>query len=250
MENKNLIEEFKKIANKGWIKGVNNRIGSVGLTFEKELGKKPDSMYFPDYQGIEIKCTTRYSKYPLFLFTVAFEGPTFPEINRIVEKYGYYDKDFKDKKVLYENLSCNKFKKVNNKYKFKLDIDKNEEKLYLCVYDLNENLIERESFVYLDTIKTHLEVKLRKLAVIYASNKTIKNQKYFRYFQIKLYKLKTFSTFLQLLENGEIDVGLIARLNKSGIDKGRYRNKNLEFRLKKHKIEKLFEIIEFYNKDE
>ena len=101
-----LIESFKFIANKKWIKSVSKSFGSIGLTFEKELDKFPDAMYFPDYYGTEIKCTSRYSHYPLFLFTVAFDGPTFPEINRIVEKYGYYDTQYSDKKVIYEELNC------------------------------------------------------------------------------------------------------------------------------------------------
>lgn len=35
-----LINEFKKISKKGWIKSINKSFGSVGLTFENELGKK------------------------------------------------------------------------------------------------------------------------------------------------------------------------------------------------------------------
>lgn len=102
-ETKILINEFKKIARKRWIKCSSNQYNNIGLVFESELKKQPDSMFFPDYYGIELKCTSRYSRYPLYLFTLAFDGPTFPEINRIVEKYGDYDKDFKDKKVLFAN---------------------------------------------------------------------------------------------------------------------------------------------------
>lgn len=93
-EIKKLIDNFKIIANKKWIKSVSKSFGSIGITFEKELDKNPDALYFPDYYGTEIKCTSRYSRYPLFLFTVAFDGPSFPEINRIVEKYGYLDKTY------------------------------------------------------------------------------------------------------------------------------------------------------------
>ena len=67
-----LIDNFKKIANKKWIKSISNSFGSIGLTFEKELNKEPDALYFPDYYGTEIKCTSRYSRYPLFLFTISF----------------------------------------------------------------------------------------------------------------------------------------------------------------------------------
>ena len=66
VEEKNLISEFERIASKKWIKSVSKSFGSIGLTFEHEIKKNPDAMYFPDYHGIEIKCTSRYSRYPLF----------------------------------------------------------------------------------------------------------------------------------------------------------------------------------------
>ena len=130
---KKLVEEFKRISNKGWIKSSSNSYGAVGNVFEKELGKQADTLYFPDYYGIEIKCTTRYSKYPLYLFTIAFDGSTFPEINRLIDSYGWPDKDFKEKKVLFANVKCNSKSIINNKYKFRLDIDENEEKMFLCI---------------------------------------------------------------------------------------------------------------------
>lgn len=246
----NLIKQFKIIYNKHWIKSTSQSFGSVGLTFEHELNKKADSLYFPDYYGIEIKCTTRYSRYPWFLFTVSFDGPSFPEINRIVENYGYYDNDFSTKKVLFAELSCTNQTVVNNMYQFKLDIDMLEQKLYLCVFDIEANLIERKSFVYLLSIYNHLMLKLNELALVYASYKKMGNEKYFRYYRIELYRLINFDTFLSLLNSGEIDVSLISRISKSGVDKGRYRNKNLVFKIKKNKIDKLFKLVYEFDGDQ
>lgn len=248
-EVKKLIDDFKIIANKKWIKSISKSFGSIGITFEKELGKNPDALYFPDYYGTEIKCVSRYSRYPLFLFTVAFDGPSFPEINRIVEKYGYLDKNYPDKKVLFEKISCNRKSLVDDKYKFKLEVNENAEKLYLCVYDLNDELIERESFVYLKTIEEHLTLKLNRLAVIYASTKKEDEEKYFRYYKIDIYNLIGFERFLRLLKFGVIEVSLISRISKSGVDAGRYRNKNLVFSIKKNNIEKLFDKIHSYDND-
>lgn len=248
-ETKKFIEKFKKISNKGWIEGKSKSLGNIGLTFEHELGKKADSMFFPDYYGIEIKCSTRFSRYPLSLFSVAFDGPTFPEINRIIQKYGYYDKVFKDKKVLNTNINCVTKTILNNNYSFKLEIDKKEEKIFLCVYNLNNKLIEKKSFIYLDTIKTHLFTKFNTLAYVKASKKVLNNNEYFRYYELSLYKLKTFDTFLDLLNKGVIDVCLIARIGKSGNDIGKYKNKNLLFKIKKENIEKLFNKIYTYNHD-
>ena len=245
----NLLKKFKIISKKKWIKSVCNNHGGVGITFENELGKKSDSLFFPDYDGIELKCTTTYSNYPLYLFTVAFDGPTFPEIERITQLYGYPDKDFPNKNVLFTKLSVNKLNIVNNKYKFKLYIDKREGKMYLKVFDLNNNLIEMKSFIYLKSIYDHIILKLSKMAVIYAYRKNENKNDYFRYYKITIYELFSFDKFLELLEEGIIIVDLISRINKSGVDKGRYRNKNLVFSIRKQDIEKLYDKIYEYNSD-
>lgn len=207
-------------------------------------------MYFPDYYDTEIKCTTRYSKYPLFLFTLAFDGPTFPEIDRIVEKFGSFDKTFTDKKVLFARLSCIERINVNDKYKFKLSLDKNEKKLFLEVYDKEDNFVEKESFVYFESMKNHLTLKLNFLALVYASQKKMNKDKYFRYYKMCLYKLISFEKFLSLLESGVINVSLISRVSKSGADQGRYRNKNLVFEIRKDQIKRLFTPIYFCDYDE
>ena len=244
-----LINEFKRISKKGWIESTSKSFGSIGLTFEKELGKEPDAKYLPDYNGIEIKCTSRFSRYPLYLFTIAFDGPTFPEINRIVSKYGWYDRDYKDKKVLFTKLKYNEKTIVNDKYKFKLEFDGEKEKLFLCVYDLKDKLIEKKSFVYTENIKQHFKTKLSILAIVYVSIKKIDNKKYFRYYKIEVYKANSFDKFVELFENDIINASLIARMNKSGIDAGRYRNKNLVFQIDKKRIDALFTKLYTYNAD-
>lgn len=124
-----IIEKFKEISAKRWIKGVNSTTNSVGLTFESQIHKNPDSMYFPDYHGIEIKCSQRYSRYPINLFSLAFDGPELYEMNRILQKYGKTDKIYKERKKLQGEIYINKYQKINNNY-FKLKVDKKTEKLF------------------------------------------------------------------------------------------------------------------------
>lgn len=245
-ELKKLIEEFKIISKKGFIESINNSFGSVGLTFEKQLNKNADSMFFPDYYGTELKCTSISSHYPLFLFTIAFDGPTFPEINRIVENFGYPDKDYPDKKVLFEKANNKQKITSNSNYRFNLEPNLEEDKLYLAVYDKNSELIEKTSFVYLSSIKDHLLLKLNQMALVYSATRTINNRKYYKYFKMEIYKLKNFEIFLKLLEAGDIEVDIISRISKSGNDAGRYRNKNLVFKINKAKIWKLFNRIYSY----
>lgn len=244
-----LVQEFHLISSKGWIKSINNSTGSIGLTFEKQLNKQADSTFFPDYYGIEIKCLGRYSWYPITLFTCSFDGPNYIEINRIVEKYGYYDKDFTDKKVLFERLSFNNMCLVNNLFYFKLELDENLEKVFLCVYDFNLKLIERESFVYFYSLYNHLMLKLNRLALVRASKKIVNGVKYFRYYKITIYDIISFDRFKSLLLSGDVMVSLISRISKSGNDAGRYRNKNLVFQIKNENLNKLFEEIYCFNKD-
>lgn len=245
-----LVQQFHIISKKGWIKSCSgHNWGSIGLTFEKELNKRPDSFYFPDYCNIEIKCRSRFSRLPIFLFGIAFDGPTFPEINRIVENYGYSDVDFPDKKVIFEKIDCVDKKEMQNHYKLALEVDREEEKVFLCVYDVSGKLIDRKSFIYFSSIENHLKLKLSTLALIYASKKNIDGELYFRYYRIVIYALNSFDCFISLLEAGIIKAELISRISKSGKDKGKYKNKNVIFYIFKENIDKLFSCKYFYNYD-
>ena len=242
-----LIKKFKNIANKGWIKSVSKSTGSIGLTFEKELNKKPDNKWLPDYKGIEIKCTTKSNRYPIGLFSLAFEGPTVAEINRIVEKYGHYDRIYKNKKILFANLNNDKPTIINRKYIFKLDVDTKDKKIYLCVYDLLNNLIERKSYIHIDTLQKHASIKLRKLAIIYGTSKIKDGIKYFKYNEISIYRLDTMEKIILALKEGLITVQLAVNVGKTGSRKGKLRNKNLTFRLNSSSIDEVFSKVYEYS---
>lgn len=247
---KKLINQFHLIADKGWIPSINDNWGSVGLTFEHLLDKKADSKYKPDYYDIEIKCSGRYSRYPLFLFTIAFDGPGNDEITRITEKYGYCDKDFPLKKVLFEKVSVDESYFNGRSNTFKLKVERVEKRIYLCVFDIDGNLIEKESYVEFASLKEHLECKLKKMALIYASKRNENKKDFFRYYKIVMYYLRSFDIFIDLVEKGVVDVRIISRLNKSGNDIGRYRNKNLVFSIAKRDINQLFQSYYHYDYDQ
>ena len=148
--------------------------------------------------------------------------------------------------IKFENANNKHEYSTHNHYRFNLEPNLEEEKLYLAVYDKNNVLIEKTSFVYLSSIKEHLLLKLNQLALIYSATRTIQNKKYFKYFKMEIYKLKSFETFLKLLDSGDIEVDIISRISKSGNNAGRYRNKNLVFKIDKNKIWKLFNRVYSY----
>ncbi len=244
---KEFLEKFKKIAQKGFIKSSSNDWGAIGKTFEKEMGKLPDSSYNPDYKDIEIKCSSRYSRYPLYLFTISFDGPGENEIERITNRYGFYDHDFPDKKVLFRRISNEINKK--NKYNFSLDVSYKEKRIYLCIFDSNGNLIEKQAYISFSRLEEHFDRKMRKIAYIKASTKIIDNIKYYRYYCLFFYKIKDFNTFLSLIRKDRLDINLISRINKSGIDAGKNQNKNIVIAISKKNIQLLFDCIFEYNND-
>ena len=243
----NLLKEFQKIYLKKWIKGVNDNNSSVGLTFEWLLNKTFDTDIFPDYKDIEIKCTQRFSNYPLHLFNQAFDGPNLYETNYILEKYGTLYNNISDKKYLFVNLLPNCYVSVNEKYYFLLTLSYIEKKVYIKIYDLNYNLLD-SPYIDFETINNHLKIKLNSLALIYASKKEENSAKYFRYYAINFYKLKSLENFYKLIEKGIIRLSIVCRASfNNGVEK--QKNKSITFRIAKKDITKLYDKILEYDAD-
>lgn len=238
INSENLIYLFKNIEKKDWIEGSKKGWGDIGLTFEKEIGKSPDSKYTPDYKNIEIKCSTKYSRYPLYLFTISFDGPSINETARITNKYGYYDKEYTSKKILYKKIQ--NYISDDNKYNFKFEINREEERIYLSIYDSNYTLVEKKAYITFSNIKEHLYTKLNKLAIVKAQMKKINAQKYYHYYNMCLYELKSFNTFLSLIEENMLEIWFVSGIRRSGDRQGEQRNNNLAFSIKKENIDKLF----------
>lgn len=200
-------------------------------------------MFFPDYQGIEIKCTTRFSRYPISLFSKSFDDPSFFEMNRLINTYGTEDNIYKGRKILMANLKVNEKISINNNYYFELKIDKKKGKIYINIYDNNNKLIENEPYISFNSLKEHLEVKLTNLAIVYASKKEIDDKINYRYYKMCIYKLISFDKFIELLENNIIKTSIIRRISLSGNEEGRQRNKNLLLQIQKENILDLFNTI-------
>ena len=243
-EFKNIIKKFKEINNKKYIKGVNNNlVNSCGLTFENLINKKTDSLFFPDYQGVEIKCTQRYSHYPISLFSLSFDGPDLFESNYLLQKYGYNDQEYPELKKLVISLKYKRKVYVGNNY-FELDIDSN--KILINIYDKKYHLIEKRGFIDFENIKSRLEIKLKQLCLVYASKKIIDDNLYFRYYKIECFLLKNFEIFKDLIKKDIIVLTLMLRFSRNENTLGKNKNKGINFTIKKDAINELFEKIYEY----
>ena len=73
-------------------------------------------------------------------------------------------------------------------------------KILLNVYDLANKLIDNQSFWSFELLEEKLMRKLKNLAFIEAEHKLRNNEEFFHYKNITFYSLKSFDTFLILVE--------------------------------------------------
>ena len=237
----NLACKFREIHALGWIKSVNEISSGVGMTFEKLLGKEEDDFSFPDFEGIEIKTQRISSDYPITLFGLAPWGKDFPEIERLRKQYGYYDYSDDDNKKLNVEFYCSKKVLIHNRYFFNLDINYEDQKIYLIIRDIDNNVIDNYAYWSFDDIKEKLNGKLHYLGFIHAFSKKELGNEYFKYFKLECYEIKNLDTFLALVEKNIICVSITTSPVKYGPSMGKNKA-SCYFRIGKFDLDKLFDL--------
>ena len=201
---KELKSEFMNISRKGYIRGIYNNLSSIGRTFENELNLPENEFSVPDYYGIEIKTRRAYSKSAITLFNAVPDGEDLFEIERLKDRYGYPSKNDRRYKVIYIEAYGNKLNFAGIKYQYHLEVDRKERKVYLCIYNRYDELVERKIYWSFDYLKERLLVKLKYLAVVNAWTNEKEGWNYFKYYKINFFRLKSFDKFIDLLEDGTI----------------------------------------------
>lgn len=238
-----LTKKFLEIKEMGWISTYRNGYTGIGYTFEKLLGKDEDALCAPDFYGIEIKTHRSTSNSYITLFNYNPVGECSYELKRIFSKYSYLHTKNKKIRSLNANIYCNYIKDVGVNYKFSLDVDENEKKIYLLVFDRLGNLIERKSYWTFDTIKYKLYKKLRYLALIEADSKFINGREFLYYNNMNLYILKSFNAFIRLIKSSRIRVSFLI---SGSLDYNECINSHgTSFSIKKDNLELLFEPVVF-----
>lgn len=242
-ELKKLKKEFEKIKLLGYVKSTRKGYTGIGKTFEDLLGKAEDNLSKPDFQGIEIKTKRAYSKSYTTLFNATPMGNSDSEIKRLRITYGY--PEFTNSKIKILNCSvqasCSTF--VAQKYLFKLYISYEEEKIYLIIYNQSFVLIEKKVYWPFSLIKERLEQKLQYMALIKAWPNIISGEEYYKYYDIDFYKLKTFTEFLKLIEDGTIRITFKIGVFKDGSKKNQIHDRGTGFEIQELDLLKLFEKI-------
>lgn len=239
-EIENFCRKFIEIGKLGWIKSVCGGNNGVGLTFETLLGISKNELEIPDYNGIEIKTKRKNSNSYITLFSSKPEGNFYHEAQRIKDAYGYPHRKFNEFKVLNNSVFANKFNKIGCKYYFKLYVNREKQKIFLYIYDINYKLIENTVYWDFDILKEKLQRKLKKLALIKSFSKKNNGVEYFKYYDLKIYLLKEFETFIELIEGGFIRINFKLNINTVGEKIGKIHDHGTSFDILEQDILKLY----------
>ena len=239
-----LFREFCKIRNKGWIKSLRNGPTGIGYTFETLLNKKEDNLPIPDYKGIEIKTMRYLSKKKIHLFNCTPNKSEENLIEKIKNKYGYPDKEYPKYKVF--NVSLNAKEPVNIGYK-KLFLKVNRKKriiemICLTAFGFRINLDVNWSF---DILKEIIETKIKKMAIVKACYKKINNENYYLYSRIDFFQIKSFDTFIELVENGTISITFKIGIWKDKNKFGQTHDRGTDFSILEENIGRLYRKNDF-----
>lgn len=238
-----LQKEFQRIRAKGYIKGICNGYSAVGRTFENELNLPENNFWVPDYYGIEIKARRAYSKSYITLFNAVPNGEKLFEIERLKDIYGFPSRKDRRYKVLYAEVYGNKLNFGGIKYQYKLDVDRNQKKVYLSVYNRYNTLIEQKVYWSFDYLKSRLLTKLEYIAIVAAWPWTINNCDYFKYYKIDIYKLISFDNFINLIEDGTIKLSIKVDIYTSDKHYGKTYDHGCGFAIQEQNLTKLYNNI-------
>lgn len=235
-----LVSKFNDISSKGWIESARRNNTGIGKTFEDLLDKLEDNLMDPDYKGIEVKTHRSKSSSFTTLFTASPDGPFKAENSRLREKYGHKD-DVSGLNILHSSIFANRMTNYFNTYKFQMEVNRLDEKVYLKIYANDGKLVEKTTYWTFDSLKQKLNRKLKVLAFITSKNKVVDGKEYFLYEKCRIYKFKDFEKFLDLLEDGTIMLDIRIGVYKSGKSKGKTHDHGTGFRIKEKDITKLYD---------
>lgn len=234
---------FKEVKNKEFNKSLRKATTGIGYTFENLINKKEDNLSLPDFNGIEIKTKLGYTKSSLTLFCSTPKKDNTQCIKYLLETFGYPNKNLKYKSFRID-VYTNKNNILANRYIFKLKIDYQEYKLKLLILDIDFNIIDNTIYWILKDIETRLYTKLNYLAYItgYPYNKN--NETYYKYTNLKIYKLKNFNKFIELLETNKIYITFNIGYFRTGKRVGEIHDRGTAFKLKLDNLTDLFYLID------
>jgi len=226
-----IVENLREIKKQGYHKTIRSGDTGVGATLEHLLGIPENNIAGPNGAETELKSRRKTSSVMVSLFTKA---PSPPRINRkLLEHYGYPDKDHPETNVLHTTIYSNKFNTLNDKVGFKINLlsDKIE------IVHKNPSMSIPTPYWTKDLLKNAFLKKYpRWLLYVIADSKGHGQNEEFWFKEAYQLHGFSFEQFLKLLENQTICVDI--RLGK--YPNGRLHDHGTGFRIQHNKLDHCF----------
>jgi hypothetical protein len=242
MDTRKIESEFKRIRALGFIKSKRIHNTGIGKTFEDYLGVAENNLKDPDFEGFEVKSHRFLSTSKITLFT---KSPTYPEgaNHYIREKYGNIDKLCKRTRVIHTSFFGDRFNTYLGKYAFKMQINKDLERVNFIIKELSKDKpCDEEIYYTFDDIMESTK-KLDRLFVVTAATKTKRGKEYFQFQNAKIYLNFNLEKFLYLIEKGKIQYDIRIGAYKTGINKCKPHDHGSGFRIYRDNLGDLYETV-------
>lgn len=227
---KELIKIFSNIRDRGWIPTERHGDQCLGNAFEDLLGKKEDNRPKADFYGIELKSHRTITSSLMTLFSKA---PSYPRgVNTYLRKtYGVIEEEY-DAKILNTTLTGNKENTHRGGHSFRSMVDWKDERIYLQIRDLKTGKIVEDNIYWsFEVIRTALNNKLQKIAILYGDEKNEDGIHYVRYNNMKILSGLTLEKLLHAIEDGYLYIDIRLGVYHSGRNKGKTHDHGTAFRI-------------------
>lgn len=235
-----LVKKYSKKKNK-WIKTERHGDQSIGNTLEDVMGVKENNRSDADYEGIELKTSRVTTSSLLSLFT---KSPSPRGINKhLRDEYGVKDSKT-DHNILHTTISGDKFNTHVGGRAFKIDVDRENKKLWLVIKDIKTNTIiqdkNHETPIYwsFDALQNVVKKKLDKMALIEAEEKIEKTEHLIKFTNLYLIENFTLDKMIDAIDEGDLAVDIRLGVYASGKNAGKKHDHGTAFRIKKDKLKK------------
>lgn len=242
MTDKEKIKEaFYKVKALGFVTSHRRHNTGIGKTFEDYMGVVENNLDKPDLFGFEIKSHRMDSASYVTLFTRKPSNRDVKGNDYLKNKFGdnYPDSDLKK---LHTSVFADSFNAYCGKYSFRLEHDREQRRVYVCVYTLGgQSLIDKTVYYTYNDIEKALTKKLHSLFYVKAQREYMSDKTERFYFEsAEIYTHPTLSNFLDMLDKGEIRYDIRIGTYQSGPKLGKPHDHGSCFRVKESNIHKLY----------
>lgn len=225
-----LIAHFERVKEMGWIETKRHGDQCLGNTFEDLIGKKEDNKSEADFKGFELKAHRTVTKCLVSLFSKA---PSYPKrVNTYLrEKYGVVE-DAYAVRVLNTMVSGAKENTHRGGHGFKLVVDREKQRIYLQIRDLQTNeVLDEEIYWTFSVLAKALDKKIKKIAVLYGDEKVERGKRFVRYTGMKILEGVSLEQLVTSVEKGKLLIDIRIGVYASGKKMGKTHDHGTAFRV-------------------